>query len=113
MVTIIPIYTTDGDCPAYLGYPYIFNTNGDWIAFVTEDRSVYSVQGKYIGWITNDPRIVRKVSDDDLMERLKPPKTPEKVKIIRSTTIPPMMSDLPNSQIDVLQDEPYKFFSNK
>jgi hypothetical protein len=110
MTIFVPIYTSQGDCSAYLGYPYIYDLNGEWIAFVTEDRTVYSIFGEYIGTITNDPRIVRTVSSNRKKKKHTPPPAPQRVRIIRATAIAPMMTDLPNSQVDVLQDEPFKFF---
>ena len=107
----IPIYTSAGDCLAYLSYPYVFDVNGDWIAFVTDDRNVYSVNGDYIGWITDDPRIVRTVSSNGFRNTKEPPVAPLRIKIKLSTSLAPMMSDLLNSQIDVLQDEEYKFIA--
>jgi len=109
---LIPIYTSAGECSAYLSYPYIFDVNGDWIAFVDKDRSVYSIRGEYIGWITDDPRIVRMVSSDDLKKRVEPIKKPSMIKVVATQALAPMMPDLPNSQIDVLQDEPNKFIGN-
>jgi len=113
MTIFVPIYTSQGDCPAYLGYPYIYNLSGEWIAYATEDRSVYSIFGVYIGTITNDPRIVRAISNNDLKEKHAPPPAPPKVRIVNIKVVAPMMTDLPNSYIDVLQDEPYKFFGNR
>lgn len=112
MTKLIPIYTSSGDCLAYLSYPYIFDVNGDWIAFVIENRSVYSNGGDYLGWITDDPRIVRTISSDGLKGRIEPPPSPDKKIIAETTVFAPLMSDLPNSQIDVLQDEPHKFYGN-
>ena len=105
----IPIYTSEGDCKAYLIYPYVFDEDGDWIAFITDDRNVYSVNGDYIGWITDDPRIVRTVSSDGFRDTSEPPEAPLRIKIKISTSLAPMMPDLPNTQIDVLQDEEFKF----
>ena len=56
----IPIYTTSGDPEAFLVFPHIFNQSGDWIGWITSDRQVYSVYGKYVGWIADGPRIFRK-----------------------------------------------------
>ena len=104
--TIIPIYTTKGDVEAFLIYPNIFNRLGEWIGWVTSKREVYSVIGEYVGYITNDPRILRKRATGTLKPRLDPPSAPKRINIPAYTPLAPMMSDIPFSAIDVLQDEP-------
>ena len=103
---LIPIYTSKGDAEAFLVYPYLFNRIGDWIGFVTPKREVYSVLGDYVGTLTNDPRIIRKRATSTLKPRLKPPPKPQKVTPPGTIPLPPMMSDLSYSVIDVLLDAP-------
>ncbi len=103
---LIPIYTTKGDPEAFLAYPYIFNRNGEWIGFVTPNRDVHSVIGLYVGTLTNDPRILRKRSTNSLHPRVNPPPKPQKVSLPATIPLPPMMSELTHSLIDVLLDEP-------
>jgi hypothetical protein len=103
---LIPIYTSKGDADAFLLYPYLFNRSGDWIGFVTPKREVYSVLGEYVGTLTNDPRIVRKRATSTLKPRLKPPPKPQKVSLPATIPLPPMMSDLSYSVIDILLDAP-------
>ena len=57
---IIAIFTTRGDVGGFLSYPYIFNRDGEWIGWVNEQKQVYSVHGHYAGWLSSDPRILRK-----------------------------------------------------
>jgi hypothetical protein len=104
--TIIPIYTTKGDVEAFLVYPNIFNRLGEWIGWVNEKREVYSVVGEYVGYITNDPRILRAHAMEALKPRLNPPPTPKRISIPAHAPLAPMMSDIAFSTIDVLQDEP-------
>ena len=89
---LFPIYTSRGDVGAYLVYPYLYNRQGEWVGWVTEDREVYSILGTYVGWLSDDPRILRKRSDDFTKPRIKPP----------------MMSELTYSTVDVLEEEPHK-----
>jgi len=103
---LIPIYTTKGDAEAFLSYPYLFNRLGDWIGFVTQNREVYSVLGYFVGYLTDDPRILRKRATSTLRSRLKPPPSPGKVYPPATIPLPPMMRELSHSQIDVLLDEP-------
>jgi hypothetical protein len=63
---IIPIYASNGEAEAFLAFPFLFNRSGDWIGWVTPQRDVYSVMGYYVGYLTNDPRIVRKRATNTL-----------------------------------------------
>lgn len=103
---IIPIYSSRGEVDAYLAFPYLFNRGGEWIGWVTPKRDVYSVLGNYVGFLTNDPRIVRKRSDDDIRPRLKPPPAPRRLTAPANTPLAPMLSDLPHSLLDILAEEP-------
>ena len=105
-MSVIPIYDSKGDAAAFMEYPYIFNRNGDWVGFVTSRREVYSVLGYYVGYLTNDPRILRKRATATLRARASVP--PPVHKIYPPATIPlaPMMSELNNSTIDELLEEP-------
>lgn len=104
----VPIYTTDGDLEAFLVYPMIFNRRGEWIGFITEDRDIYSIRGIYVGWLSDDPRILRKRSYDYDKPRLTPPPPPEKLLVPSANPLPPMMSELDYGTVDVLQEEPDK-----
>lgn len=103
---IIPIYTSRGEAEAFLVFPYIFNRNGEWTGWATPQREIYSVLGYYVGTLTNDARIVRKRSEDEMRPRLKPPPKPGKISTPASIPLAPLMQDLTYSIIDVLQDEP-------
>jgi len=104
--TVIPVYDSKGDVDAFLVYPYLFNRTGDWIGWVTSKREIYSVLGYYVGYLSNDPRVLRKRATSTLKPRLQPP--PEPKHLIPPATVPlaPMMSELTHSLIDVLLDEP-------
>lgn len=104
----VPIYTTEGDLEAYLVYPNIFNLTGEWIGFVTLDREVYSVHGEYVGWISDDPRILRKRSYSFDKPRLTPPPPPDRMLVPSGGPLAPLMSELSFDTVDVLQDEPEK-----
>lgn len=102
---IIPIYTSKGDAEAFLYYPYLYNRLGDWIGWVTPDRDVYSVLGYYVGYLTNEPRILRKRSGTH-KPHLDPPPHPGKIYPNATVPLAPMMTELTYGQIDVLQDDP-------
>lgn len=103
---LIPIYTSKGDPEAFLEYPHIFNRNGDWIGWVTSKREVYSVLGHYVGYLSNDPRILRKRATSTLRPRLKRPPIPPKANPPATIPLAPMMRELTQGTIDVLLDEP-------
>lgn len=103
----IPIYTTGGDYEAFMIYPMIYNLNGEWIGFVTSKREVYDVRGTYVGWMSNDPRILRKRSLEFTKPKLTPPPSPNtRAPIPARAPLPPMMAELGFDTIDVLEEEP-------
>jgi len=103
---IIPIYSSRGEVEAFLIFPYLYNRSGEWIGWVTPQREVYSVMGYYVGFLTNDPRIVRKRSEDAFRPRLKSPPPPRRLNTPATTPLAPLMSDLTHSLVDVLVEEP-------
>jgi hypothetical protein len=104
---IIPIYTSRGEVEAFLAFPYLFNRSGEWIGLVTPQRDVYSVLGSYVGFLTNDPRIVRKRSDDSTLKpRLKMPPSPGRIPVPANTPLAPMLSELTHTLVDILVEEP-------
>src|SRR5574338_890794 len=103
---LIPVYNSRGDTDAFLFYPYLYNRNGEWIGWVTSRREVYSVLGFYVGYLSNDPRILRKRATSTLKPRLKPPPEPGRIRVPATVPLAPMMSELTHSIIDVLAEEP-------
>ena len=103
---LIPLYTSKGDVEAFLGYPYIFNRTGDWIGFITPRKEIYSVLGSYVGYLTDDKRILGRRATNTLKPRLKPPPPPGKVYPPATVPLAPMMRELTHSQVDVLLDDP-------
>jgi hypothetical protein len=103
---IIPIYTTIGELGAFLIYPNLYNTLGEWIGYVTPEREVYSVLGHYVGILTKDPRILRNRSYDFSKPRQNPPQPMRRITVPATVPLAPMMPELSFSMIDVLQEEP-------
>ena len=103
---IIPIFSSRGEVDAFLVFPYLFNRSGEWIGWVTPQREVYSVLGSYVGFLTNDPRIVRRRADDDMKPRMKIPPPPRRIVTPANTPLAPLMSELSHSLVDVLVEEP-------
>jgi hypothetical protein len=105
-IRLIPIYNSKGDAEAFLAYPFLFNRNGDWIGWVTPQREVYSVLGYYVGYLTNEPRILRKRTTFTLKPRMKPITPPRRITPPATVPLAPMMPELTYSVIDVLLEEP-------
>lgn len=103
---LIPLYTSKGDVEAFLAYPYIFNRTGDWIGFITPKKEIYSVLGYYVGYLTDDKRILGRRATNTLKPRLKPPPPPGKVYPPATVPLAPLMRELTHSQVDVLLDDP-------
>lgn len=102
----IPVYTTPGDWEAILVYPYLYNTMGEWIGWVTPEQEVFDVDGIYVGWLTDEPRVLRKRIYDRPLPRKDPPPEPEKIRPPATVPLPPMMAELPFEIMDVLEEEP-------
>jgi hypothetical protein len=105
---MIPIFSSRGEVEAFLVFPNLFNRSGEWIGWVTPQREVYSVLGNYVGFLTNDPRIVRKRSDDETRPRQKVPPHPRRIVTPANTPLAPLMSELTHSLVDVLVEEPQR-----
>jgi hypothetical protein len=104
--TLIPIFTTRGDCGGFLVYPNIFNRQGEWIGWVTPDRQVFATTGQWVGWLSAEPRILRKRAVDYWQVRRTPPPPPRRINTPALTPLPPMMAELSYDTIDVLDDDP-------
>ena len=103
----IPIYTTSGDLGAYLVYPYLYNKTGEWIGWLTPEREVYSVYGRDVGWLSDDPRILRKRSYSYAKPDRQPPSAPlNRLRIPSTAPLPPLMPEFTYSVIDVLDERP-------
>jgi len=63
------IFTSRGDWGAFLIYPYLFNTSGEWIGWVTPHKEIFNLDGSYIGMISPDQRILRKKSLETMRPR--------------------------------------------
>jgi hypothetical protein len=103
---IIPVYSSRGEVEAFLVFPYLFNRSGEWIGWVTPQREVYSVLGAYVGFLTNDPRIVRKRSEGDFRPRIRVAPPPSRLNTPATIPLAPLMSDLTHSLVDVLVEQP-------
>ena len=104
---LTPIYTTSGDLGAFMQFPYLFNPQGEWIGVVSTDKEIFSVLGHYVGYLADGPRILRKRSysfDRPPIKRPEPP--PLLFKVPPTAPLPPMMSEITFSEMDILEEDP-------
>lgn len=104
---LIPIYNSRGEIGALLAFPYIYNLSGEWIGWVTADKTVYSVHGHFVGTLTKDPRIVRKREVAITVQRKTPPVAPPPIRPPARLPLAPQLPELGTQMIDVLDDAPY------
>jgi hypothetical protein len=103
---LIPIYTSRGDAKAFLLYPYLYNLRGEWIGWVTAERDVYSVHGHFVGTLSKEPRILRRLENSYDKPKLQPLPIPRPLHVPQQVPLAPMMAEVPQSMIDVLEDAP-------
>ena len=103
---LIPIYNSRGEIGALLSFPFIYNLTGEWIGWVTPERTVYSVHGHYVGMLTKDPRIVRKRETATTVQRMTPPARPPAIRPPARLPLAPQLPELGTQMIDVLEDAP-------
>ena len=103
---VVPLYSSKGDVGAYLVYPHLFNVVGEWIGFCTREREVYSVLGNYVGYLSEDHRILRARTLSSTRRRQKPPARPPKLMPPAGAPLAPLMRELTHSTVDVLLEEP-------
>jgi hypothetical protein len=102
----IAIYSSNGEVNAFLVYPYLFNRQGEWIGWVTSSRVVYSVLGHYAGFLTNDPRILRKRVLPDIPPRRDIIARPGNIYPPANIPLAPLMPELSYDIIDVFIENP-------
>jgi hypothetical protein len=103
---IVPIYTSSGDVAAYLLYPHIYNTTGEWIGFCTAEREAFSILGNYVGYLSDDQRILRQRTLSTPSRHHEPPTRPPRLRPPAAVPLAPLMRELTHSTVDVLLEEP-------
>lgn len=102
----LPVYTTRGDVGAYLVYPFLYNSIGEWIGWVTASREVYSVLGIYVGKLSNPFRVLRRRAEEFEHPRKVPPTPPTRIYPPATVPLAPMMPEINFDTVDVLFEEP-------
>jgi hypothetical protein len=101
---LIPIFNSRGEVGAILVFPYIYNLSGEWIGWVTPEREVFSVHGVYVGFLTKDPRILRKREMAEQLKRQSPPPPPSTIQIPSLMPLAPVLPEVAQNMIDVLEE---------
>ena len=79
-------------------YPYLYNTQGEWIGWVTPQREVYSILGVFVGRLSNDPRILGKRVEEYTHPKKMPPFVPERIYPPATVPLAPLMPNYPMIQ---------------
>ncbi len=102
-----PIYNSRGEWVALLADMCLYNPRGEWVGYISRSGQVFSVLGKYVGWLSRDFRILRKKTQDQTIPASPPPSHPSlKLRVPDHVPLPPMMADVPFDTFDVMCDEP-------
>lgn len=103
---LFPVYTSRGIVAAVLQYPHLYNRQGEWIGWVTQERAVYAVDGRYVGRLSEEFRILRRPSEDYSVPARRPPRPPGAIGLPSHFPLAPMMPVLPSNLVDVLEEQP-------
>ncbi|MCA9975222.1 MAG: hypothetical protein KC413_05710, partial [Anaerolineales bacterium] len=76
-----------------------------WLGFVV-GREVYDAGGTYLGFLSNDRRLLRKRSMSEKRHRLSPPARPERPQMPANMPLAPLLPALPYSIIDLFEEFP-------
>lgn len=101
---LIPIYTSHGAVGAYLVYPYLYNTEGEWIGWVNAEKEVHSVNGRLVGFLTPEPRILRTREWGYKKASQQPPQAPKRIRTPAQAPFAPPLPELANNMVDVLEN---------
>lgn len=105
-VKLIPIFASRGEIGAFLHYPYIFNTFGEWIGWVSPERDVFAVNGMQVGILSDGPRILRKREWNYDQPKRKSPDPPGNIQVPSQLPLSPQLPEVANNMIDVLDEAP-------
>lgn len=84
---------------------YLFNVDGEWIGF-TVRRDVYDTDGFYLGFLSDDKRLLRKRTRPTDKLHLEPPPRPERPKIPASMPLAPLLPFLPLALAEARTNKP-------
>ena len=97
------IYRTDGEWMAVYHKGHLFTVDAVWLGFVV-GREVYDTGGEYLGFLSDDRRLLRKRTMTATPPRRKPPPRPERPEIPMVMPLSGLMRELPFHIIDVFEE---------
>lgn len=104
---MVPIYRSDGEWVAVFQNGNLFNVDREWIGFVV-GRDVYDTSGLYLGYLSNDKRLLRARSQPRKRDRKQPPPHPGRPDMPSNMPLAPMFPALPYQLIDLFEELPDK-----
>jgi hypothetical protein len=102
---MIPIYQTNGAWVAVYVKGHLWNVDGEWIGFVA-GREVFDPAGMYLGFLSDDQRLLRKRAIGDNVPHVTPPPRPERPDIPTNVPLAPLLRELPYQIIDMFEAYP-------
>lgn len=104
---LVPLFSSKGEWFGLFYEGHLYNPFGEWIGWVVPGTNqVYSVVGEHVGWLSNDGRVLRKRSTDNLAPRRTPPPRPPKITVPASVPLAPLMAELRFDTVDVSEEMP-------
>lgn len=100
---MVPIYRSNGEWVAVYDKGHVYNCDKEWIGFV-HGRNVFDPSGLYLGFLSDDRRLLRSRSRPSDRLHRKPPPRPERPELPATMPLAPMLSALPYHLIDMFEE---------
>lgn len=104
---MIPIYRSDGEWVAVYDKGHLFSVEREWLGFVI-GREVFDPSGDYLGFLSDDHRLLRKRTLRELAHHPPPPRPPRPI-LPANMPLAPLLRALPYQIIDVFEEYPERF----
>ncbi len=104
---MIPIYRSDGEWVAVYDKGHLFSVEREWLGFVI-GREVFDPSGDYLGFLSDDHRLLRKRTLRELSHH-SPPLRPPRPILPANMPLAPLLRALPYQIIDVFEEYPERF----
>ena len=104
---MIPIYRSDGEWVAVYDKGHLFSVEQEWVGFVV-GREVFDPSGEYLGFLSDDCRLLRKRTMQELAYHSPPPRPPRPI-LPANAPLAPLLRILPYHIIDMFEEYPERF----
>ncbi len=104
---MIPIYRSDGEWVAVYDKGHLFSVEREWLGFVI-GREVFDPSGEYLGFLSDDHRLLRKRTMQELSYHPPPPR-PSRPILPANIPLAPLLRALPYQIIDMFEEYPERF----